>query len=134
MDELKLKLQSGCQCQRKTGGRKNKRKNACWTCCSESHMKSGCPKLKCFKCGEVGHKMKRCPKNKRQSEDTHVNKGGITNSEEKKACVPVVTNQKEQEMGDVSDIARQKRHGKFSGNARMIRSAVLPNEDIERHS
>ena len=121
-DEVK-KLKSGCQCQRKTGGRKNERKNACWTCGSESHMKSGCLKMKCLKCGEVGHKMKRCPTNKRQSVNRHVKKGGSTHSEEKNAGVPVVANQKELEVGDVSDVARQKRHV-ISGNARMMRTAM----------
>ena len=61
-DELK-KLKSDCQCQRKTGGRKNERKKACWICGSEGHLKSGCPKMKCFTCGEVGYKKKRCSKN-----------------------------------------------------------------------
>ena len=32
----------------------------------------------------------------------------MTHSDEMKACVPVVTHQKEQEVGDVSDVADQK--------------------------
>ena len=59
---------------------------------------------------------------------------GSTQSEEMNACVPVVTNQIEQEVGDVSDVARQKRHV-ISGNTRMMRSAMCyPNEDIEKHN
>jgi len=43
-DKLK-KLKSVCQYQRKTGGRKNERKKACWTCGSESHLMSECPNM-----------------------------------------------------------------------------------------
>ena len=62
----------------------------------------------------------------RQNENTHVNKSGSTHSEEKKARVPVVTHQKEQEVGNVSDVADQK----WSFSLGIARN-VLPKKDIQ---
>ena len=127
-DEVK-KLKSGCQCQRKTGGRKNERKNACWTCGSESHLKSGCPKMKCFKCGEIGHKKKRCPME--QKVNSHVNKVCSIRSEEKKACV--VSNHKEHEVGNVSDVADQKWSVSL-GIAKKTRPAMCYPRKTSKHT
>ena len=85
--------------------------------------------MKCFKCSEIGHKKKRCPME--QKVNRHVNKVCSLRSEEKKACV--VTNHKEHDVGNVSDVADQKWSASL-GIAKKTRPAMCNPRKTSKHT